>query len=308
LHAGVRLEIFTVIGEDRATGEEIARRLAGDVRGVTTLLNALAAMGLLAKQGEQYANTEMSKTFLVKGSPRYIGYILMHHHYLVESWSRLHEAVKSGSPVRERPHDNDEKRRESFLMGMFNLGMGLAPRVASHIDLKDRRHLLDLGAGPGTYAIHFCLANPELKATVYDLATTQPFALRAIEQFGLGERIDFVAGNYVDNNIEGTYDVAWLSHILHAEGPEECQGVIRKVVSVLEPGGLIFIHDFILDNSLDGPLFPALFSLNMLIGTRHGQSYAENQIMEMLDGAGVREIRRIPFQGPNDSGIIVGHV
>ncbi|MFH1673331.1 MAG: methyltransferase [Pseudomonadota bacterium] len=308
LHAGVRLEIFTVIGEDRVKGEEIARRLAGDVRGVTTLLNALAAMGLLAKQGEQYANTEMSKTFLVKGSPRYIGYILMHHHYLVESWSRLHESVKSGEPVRERPHDNDEKRRESFLMGMFNLAMGIAPRVVSQIDLKDRRHLLDLGGGPGTYAIHFCLANPELKATVYDLATTRPFALRTIEQFSLADRIDFTAGNYLENHIEGTYDVAWLSHILHGEGPEECQDIIRKVVAVLEPGGLILVHDFILDNALDGPLFPALFSLNMLLGTRHGQAYGENQIMEMLDGAGVREIRRIPFQGPNDSGIIVGHV
>jgi SAM-dependent methyltransferase len=308
LHAGVRLEVFTVIGEDRVKDEEIARRLAGDVRGVTTLLNALAAMGLLTKQGEQYANTEMSKTFLVKGSPRYIGYILMHHHFLVESWSRLHEAVKSGSPVRERPHDNDEKRRESFLMGMFNLAMGLAPRVVSQIDLKDRRHLLDLGGGPGTYAIHFCLANPELKATVYDLATTRPFALRTIEQFGLADRIDFMAGNYLENHIEGSYDVAWLSHILHGESPEECQDIIRKVVAVLEPGGLIFIHDFILDNTLDGPLFPALFSLNMLLGTRHGQAYGENQIMEMLDGVGVREIRRLSFQGPNDSGIIVGHV
>ncbi len=308
LHAGVRLEIFTVIGEDQVTGEEIARRLAGDVRGVTTLLNALAAMDLLTKQGEQYANTEMSKTFLVKGSPRYIGYILMHHHYLLESWSRLHEAVTSGSPVRERPHDDDEKRRESFLMGMFNLGMGLAPRVASQINLEGRHHLLDLGGGPGTYAIHFCLANPELKGTVYDLATTRPFALRTIEQFSLADRIDFMAGNYLENHIEGSYDVAWLSHILHGESPEECQDIIRKVVAVLEPGGLILIHDFILENTLDGPLFPALFSLNMLLGTRKGRSYAEKQIMEMLDGAGVREIRRISFQGPNDSGIIVGYV
>ncbi len=307
LHAGVRLEIFTVIGEDQITGDEIAQRLNGDLRGVKTLLNALAGMGLLAKQGDLYANTEAGKAFLVKDSAKYLGYILMHHHFLMESWSRLHEAVKSGSPVRERPHD-DEDRRESFLMGMFNLAMSLAPRVASQINLESRHRLLDLGGGPGTYAIHFCLANPELKATIYDLATTRPFAHRTIEQFGLANRIDFLAGNYLENDIDGTYDVAWLSHILHGEGPEECQDIIRKVVSVLKPGGLIFIHDFILDNTLDGPLFPALFSLNMLLGTRHGQSYAENQIMEMLAGAGVKEIRRIPFQGPNDSGIIVGHV
>jgi SAM-dependent methyltransferase len=307
LHAGVHLEIFTVIGEDRATGEKIARRLGGDVRSVKMLLNALAAMDLLAKEGDRYANTPLSKIFLIKGSPRYIGYILMHHHHLVPSWGRLHEAVKNGDPVRERVHD-DPQRRESFLMGMFNLAMEIAPRVSSQIALKGRRHLLDVGAGPGTYAIHFCLANPHLRATVYDLPTTRPFSLRTIERFGLSDRIDFMAGNYLEDDIRGTYDVAWLSHILHAEGPEDCESIIRKVVSVLEPGGLILIHDFILNNTHDGPLFPALFSLNMLLGTPCGQSYAENEIMEMLAGAGVQQIRRPPFQGPNDSGIIVGQV
>jgi hypothetical protein len=59
---------------------------------------------------------------------------------------------------------------------------------------------------------------------------------------------------------------------------------------------------------MDGPLFPAFFSLNMLLGTARGQSYSEKQIMDMLAGAGVREIRRAAFQGPNDSGVIIGIV
>lgn len=297
-----------MIGDDNVTGEEVAQRVDGDMRGVTMLLNALAAMGLLAKEGYRYTNTQASKSLLVEGSPQYIGYILMHHHFLVESWARLHEAVETGGPVRQRPH-NDERRRESFLMGMFNLAMGLAPRVVSQIDLKDRHHLLDLGGGPGTYAIHFCLADPRLKATVYDLSTTRPFALRTIEQFDLADRIDFMVGNYVEDDIiRGDYDVAWLSHILHAEGPDECQGIIRKTVSALKPGGLILIHDFILDDTLDRPLFPALFALNMLLGTPHGRAYSESQIKNMLAKAGAKEIHRIPFQSPNDSGIIAGHV
>jgi len=193
-------------------------------------------------------------------------------------------------------------------MGMFNLAMNLAPRLVTEIDLFNRRHLLDLGGGPGTYAIHFCLHNPQLKATVYDFATTRPFAEKTIEKFDLTDRIDFIAGNYLEEGIEGVYDVAWLSHILHGEGPEDCQRIIQKSVSVLEPRGMIIVHDFILDNTMDNPLFPALFSLNMLLGTSGGQSYSEEHITDMLAGAGVREIQRLPFQGPNDSGIIAGVV
>ena len=66
------------------------------------------------------------------------------------------------------------------------------------------------------------------------------------------------------------------------------------------------MHDFILDDTMDGPLFPAIFSLNMLLGTENGQSYSEKQIKNMLADAGVKDMQRIPIQVPNDSGIIIG--
>ena len=306
LHAGVKLGIFTLISDEYLSDEEIAGRMTGDVRGVTTLLNALTAMGLLVKENGRYGNTAASKSFLVKGARGYVGYMIMHHSHLVPAWAELSQAVKNGQPVRKRTLG--EKERESFLMGMFNLAMGIAPNLAKEIDLKDRRHLLDIGGGPGTYVIHFCLENPDLRGTVYDLPTTRPFALKTIERFELTERVGFQSGDYTKNTIEGTYDVAWLSHILHGEGPEQCKGMIKKAVRVLEPGGLILVHDFIMNQALDSPLFPALFSLNMLVNTKGGRSYSETQIKEMLTNAGVKDIRRLPFRGPNDSGIICGIV
>ncbi len=308
LHAAVKLDVFTAIGDDRLMGGDIARKLNGDERALIMLLNALTAMNLLVKTDDLYSNTPAALSFLSKNSPRYVGHMIMHHHHLVESWSRLDEAVTTGTPVRTRASFGGEDRRESFLMGMFNMAMNLAPKLVAKIDLSTRQHLLDLGGGPGTYAIHFCLHNPQLKATVYDLPTTRPFAQRTIGRFGLAGRVDFANGNYLEEEVRGSYDVAWLSQILHGEGPAACQEVIRKAVAALEPGGMILVHEFLLDNTMDGPLFPALFSLNMLLGTPDGQSYSEREIMDMLAGAGVKEIRRIPFRGPNDSGVISGTV
>jgi len=308
LHAAVKLDVFSQIADQQLTSKDIAQKLNGDKRGVTRLLNALTAMNLLEKADDRFSNTPASKCFLSKDSPEYIGHIIMHHHHLVDSWSKLAQAVKTGHPVRTRASYNSAEWRESFLMGMFNLAMNLAPRLVTEIDLFNRRHLLDLGGGPGTYAIHFCLHNPQLKATVYDLPASRPFAEKTIEKFDLTDRIDFIAGNYLEEGIEGVYDVAWLSHILHGEGPEDCQRIIQKTVSALEPRGMIVVHDFILDNTMESPLFPALFSLNMLLATSGGQSYSEEQITGMLAGAGVKEIQRLPFQGPNDSGIIAGVV
>jgi len=308
LHAGVKLDVFTIIGKDHLKGENVADKIKGDKRGVKMLLNALSAMDLLVKKEDVYSNTPLSLTFLSKDSSRYMGHIILHHHNLVESWTRLDIAVRSGRSVRHRATHTDKEERKNFLMGMFNLAMNLAPVLVPKVDISGRRHLLDLGGGPGTYAIYFCMNNPRLKATVYDLPTTRPFAEKTIAKFKLQDRIDFKDVNYLEEDIEGIYDVVWLSQILHGEGPEECRKIIGKAVSALEPGGVILIHDFILNDSMDGPLFPALFSLNMLLGTPSGQSYSERQIRDMLSNAGVREIRRIFFESPNDSGIITGIV
>jgi len=308
LHAGVRLDVFTIIDNDRFSSADVAQKLGADKRSVEMLLNALAAMELLNKSDNKFSNTPLSASYLVKGSPRYIGHIIMHHQHLVDSWAQLEAAILSGKPVRTRVSHEDDEKRESFLMGMFNIAMNLAPEIVPLVDLSDRRHLLDLGGGPGTYAIQFCLHNPELKATVYDLPTTRTFAEKTIAQFNLTSRIDFKDIDYLEEDIEGQYDVAWLSQILHGEGPEDCRKIIKKTAASLKPGGMILIHEFILDNTMDGPLFPALFALNMLLGTPAGQSYSEKQLKHMLSEAGVGELKRITFESPNDSGIIAGSV
>lgn len=307
LHAGVNLDVFTMMGDEPVGADTLAKKLSADQRALTMLLNALTAMGLLQKKGETYANTPISAAFLSKQSPRYIGYIIKHHYHLAESWFQLDRAVLTGRPVRTRASFSDEEWREAFLMGMFNMAMSVAPRIVRLIDLSGRRHLLDLGGGPGTYAIHFCQANPGLKATVYDLVTSRPFAEKTIAGYGLTDRIQFADGDYVaEKRIRGSYDVAWLSHILHAEGPQTCRQIIRRAAETLEAGGLLIVHEFVLNNQKDGPLFPTLFSLNMLVGTEGGQAYSEKEIMDMLAGAGLTDIKRIPFDSPNDSGLITG--
>jgi len=306
LHAAVKLDVFTVIGDGQLAASEISRQLDTTQRGLERLLDALVAMELLVKVDGHYANSASGQALLSKNSRQYIGHIIMHHHHLVESWSNLDQAVQSGMPIRNRSSFSKEEWRESFLLGMFNMAMGLAPQLVPQIDLSARKHLLDLGGGPGTYAIHFCLNNPGLRAAVYDLPTTRPFAEKIIQQFNLSDRIDFRDGNYLTDPIEGRYDAAWLSHILHGEGPEDCRMIIQKAVDALDPQGTIVIHEFILNNSMDGPLFPALFSLNMLLGTDAGQSYSEQQLTDMLLAAGVKNIRRIPLKSPNDSGLLVG--
>ncbi|MFO7604824.1 MAG: methyltransferase [Desulfurivibrionaceae bacterium] len=304
LHAGVKLELFTALADQELGAPELAAQLGASERGLEILLNALAAMDLLVKEGTLYHNSPLAETYLDRNKQNYVGHIIMHHHYLVEGWSRLDEAVKSGKPV-ETGAGDEELERESFQMGMFNLAHAIAPAISESIDLAGRRHLLDLGGGPGTHAVFFCLANPKLRATVFDRAATKPFAAKISRRYGVTDRVAFAAGDFHTDPFPGSYDVAWLSQILHSNTPIECEALIKKTAAVLEPGGLMLIHDFFLEEDMSGPLFPALFSINMLINN-YGRSYSEGETREMMQAAGLTDLKRLPFQGANDSAILAG--
>jgi SAM-dependent methyltransferase len=308
LQTAVKLDLFTILGDQKLSGAEVAKALAGDAHGVTTLLNAVAALGLVDKDDDRFSNTEAAKSLLVSSSLRYIGHLIRHHANLAEAWCRLEESVRTGKPVRQRSSGSSGETQADFLRGMHAQAMGIAPRTAESIDLGGRTRLLDLGGGPGTWAIHFAKANPTLTAVVFDLEGSRPYAERTISQFGLCGQVQFHGGDYTSDPLPGGFDVAWLSHILHAESPQTCRALIRKTVDSLAPEGLILVHEFILDPDGTRPLFPALFSLNMLIAAPGGRSYTETELTSMLADAGVRDLHLLDFVGPTESRILAGIV
>lgn len=327
LHAAVALDVFTPLESGPATARDLAPHLGCEPRALDMLLTAMCGLGLLTRQGDALALTDQSRAFLVRTRPGYQGHIIRHHMNLVESFGRMAQAVRTGSRVRGGAAWA-EADRQDFLLGMFNLAMGIAPRLVPQLDrllteaglpgMDGRARALDLGGGPGTYAIHFCLAYPGLSATVYDLPTTRPFAEATAGRFGLsyasdqeqgrgpGPRLSFAPGDYTKDAVPAGFDLAWLSHILHGEAPEVAAEIVRKAADGLKPGGVLLVHEFLLNDGRDGPEFPALFALNMLLGTDGGQSYTGGEICGMLAAAGLAKVARLDFRGPNDSGVVAG--
>jgi len=305
LHAAVALRLFTLLEGEGLPAPEVAASLGAPQRGVAPLLEALAAMGLLQRYGERYSDAPGVAALLSERSPGYIGFMILHHRQLVPSWHRLDEAVRTGAPVRTSA-SHDDASREAFLMGMFNNAMTGGPQIVADIDLTGRRRLLDLGGGPGTYALLFCQIYPALEAVVFDLPTSREFAEKTIRRFGLEGRVRFEPGDFLEDPLPGVFDVAWLSHILHGEGEAACRRLVAKAAAALEPGGLLLIHEFILDDDGVGPLHPALFSLNMLVGTPEGKAYREGELRAMMEVAGLKEVRRLSASGPSGSGVLAG--
>ena len=308
IHAAVHLDVFTPLSGGPMTVTELADRTGCVPQSLDRLLTALCAMGLLIRQGETCELPPFSRDHLCRGNPGYLGHIVEHHRHLMPGWSKLDESVRENRPTRHRSSvdTEDTGERESFLMGMYNIANAQAERSVPHIDLSGRSHLLDLGGATGAYAIHFCRRNPGLSATVFDLPTTRPFAERVIADSGMADRISFAGGDFTTEDLPGGFDVAWLSQILHGAGFDESANIVRKAAQSLVPGGLLLIQEFILDDNRSGPQHPALFDLNMLVGTPDGQSYTRQELAGFMRNAGLEDIRRLPLDLPQGCGIMAG--
>ena len=326
VQTGVRLDLFTLLDGPAQTGRALAAATGCNERGLAMLLTALTAAELLAVQkpdGETdtgpasfahcmdtlYTAPASTVQYMSRKSPEYLGFIIDHHYHLQPAWHQLGESVRLGKGMRVSSSDTEEAHeREAFLMGMFNIAVQQAENIARHLDLSGRKRLLDVGGGPGTYAVYFCRQNPDLQATIFDKPTSRPYAESIVNRYGLSSRIDFVGGDFDTGELPRGYDVAWISQILHGTSPEGAAEIVAKAARSLKPRGLLCIQEFMLDDNLEGPLFPALFSLNMLVGTDGGQAYTRSELMDMMHRAGVKDARQLQIQLPQGCAVLVGEM
>lgn len=297
----VELDLFSRLGSESLTAGELARRLGTDPRATELLLNALTAEEILQKQGGLYSNSPVAAEFLDSASPGYRGGTLRHSVHLCESWSALTDVVRTGKPAeRERT----EESGRDFILAMYHGGWESARIVAQKLDPAKTSKMLDLGGGPGSYAIAFCKSNPAMVATVYDMQFALQVAKEVIASHGLTERIELVAGDFLTDPVPGGYDLVLVSHILHSYGEEDCRLILRAATGALVPGGRLVVQDFMMQPDRIHPPSGALFAINMLVNTPEGRTYTVEEIKSWMEEFAIEEIREIEIAGR--STVLVG--
>jgi 2-polyprenyl-3-methyl-5-hydroxy-6-metoxy-1,4-benzoquinol methylase len=294
LMVAVDLGLFDLLEEPKSA-MEIAARLQADGRATGIFLNGLAALGLLVKGVDYFKNGELASRYLVQGGENYRGAIIKHmEHTWGRGWDDLKETVLVGHPPEVDPETwvdtrpkRDETEVKAFIWGMHAIARDLAPTVAAKLDLKAVRHLLDLGGGPATYAITFAQANPKLRATVFDLPMPLEIARENIAKNGLTDRVQTLAGNFLEDDIGTDYDFIWVSQILHSHDERQCKLIIAKAVAALSPGGRLAIQDFYLNPDGASPTGAAMFGVHMLAVTPRGRAYTYGEVAEWMQEAGL---------------------
>ena len=285
----LELELFTAVGDGAKTSADVSKIISSNVRATDRLMNVLCNMNLLEKENEKFSNTEFSSRYLVKNSPDYISN-LMHASNLWDSWSNLTEIIKEGKTIGRDAAKN--KWKENFIEAMHYRASREALKDLNNLDLTGVKSVLDLGGGSGAYAMQFIKQKPDIKATVFDLPDVIPLTLKYISANGFEGKINTIKGNYLYDDIGSGYDLIFLSAIIHSNSFEENKRLIKKCADALNANGQIVIQDYAMDEDRLTPEVGALFAINMLVNTKGGDTFTQEEIYSWLRDAGINDIKR----------------
>jgi tRNA A58 N-methylase Trm61 len=106
----------------------------------------------------------------------------------------------------------DRREAEDFTQMLFYLHQADAAALASHLDLSDRRAVLDVGGGSGVMSIALVNNNPHLTACILDIAPVCEIAARNVKRARLSRQIRALAGN-IRQSLPRGFDVVLFCDI-----------------------------------------------------------------------------------------------
>lgn len=299
-----QLRLFEALANGPLPADRLADAVGASELGVRHLADFLVAVGYLTEGAEGFSNApRATRWFTGRGDVDYTAGLL----WTAESWglmANLTSAVRQGAPektlwesMQERPHWGP-----IFSSYMQAFARHLGPDLLRRVVLPDgARRLLDLGGSHGLHSVGFCRKYPELESVIVDFpsALTQTEAMLARE--GLSSRVRVRPGDLLHGDWGTGYDAVLYLSVAHNQTASDNQRVLAHIGSVLRPGGLLVIHEYLTGTPLD--VYDAAFRLTLLVETAT-RTYSFEEFSTWLSSAGFEPPTRTDLE-PREKGTLL---
>ena len=291
LAAAAELDLWTALAPGPRSASELAGALSCDLRGLTALLDAVVALGLLEKEGLRYLLPAGLGDFLTDQGPHSVLAMCQHQAQCLRNWSQLARVVKTGRPADCLPSVRGQAgAQEAFIGAMHNISAPNADQVVRAVQPPEFKHLLDIGGASGTWTMAFLRACPEAQATLFDLPHVIPMAEKRLSAAGFAQRVRLVPGDFYKDSLPSGADLAWLGAIVHQNSRAQNRELFDKIREALVPGGRLAIRDIVMEENRTAPVAGALFAINMLVATPGGGTFTLAELRADLEAQGFGKV------------------
>jgi 2-polyprenyl-3-methyl-5-hydroxy-6-metoxy-1,4-benzoquinol methylase len=304
LGAAAAHSLFTHIEKGAGTAEELAKAADISVRGAQALLDAMVALQLVQVAEGKYVNSPEASFYLVEGKAAYLGtHAKMVFSPFGRSFLELPEVVRTGQSRFEQTADvMDNPFWEELVLAIVPLALPVTQALVEHLEFPKMNapKVLDIGGGSGIFSVALLGANETATATQIDWAAVNRISERFVGRHGVGDRFRTIDGSFKTTDLGEGYDVVIYSNVAHQESPEENTAMFARIKKSLEPGGVLVISDFVLnDDRTPNHPWTGIFHSFMLLQSKAGATWRQADYRSWLAKAGFDEIEFASTMSPS---------
>lgn len=254
VYAAAKLGIADMLADGPLSAGTLAERTGTLEKPLYRLLRALASLGVFAEDGDQLFSLTPTSDLLrrdVPGSLHALAVMCGEEQYV--AWGQLLYSLRTGRPAFEKVYQKpvfdflaeNPEQAAVFDRAMVSVHGRESAAIIDAYDFGKFKAITDIGGGNGSMLCEILTANPELRATLFDLPGPIGRAEANIEANGLTDRIHLVDGDFFESVPPGA-DAYLLRHIIH-DWDNDCSIRILQNVrrAIPEHGRLLILEGVI---------------------------------------------------------------
>ena len=299
-----KLGIPDLLKSGPKTAEELANATKMHAPSLYRVLRALASVGVVSSQGEQFALTPLSET-LVTDAPGSLRWFtvseLGQEHY--PAWGNLMQSVKTGDIAFDQFFGVDiwtyfQQNPEDaavFNDSMTGVTAAANEEIMTKYDFSGFKKVVDIGGGHGGLITSILKKNSHVRGVLFDAPQVIEGARPKIEAAGLADRCETVSGDFF-KSVPAGGDAYVMKWIIHDWDDQKAITILRNCRNEMRPNGKLILVDCVVPETNE-PHFSKFIDLNMLVMTG-GKERTKEEFEQLLADAGFKLLRVIPTDVP----------
>lgn len=281
--------------------DDLARQTQTSPYGVTVLLEAGMAMGMVEKEGEVFRPTRVA--YLMERDPLTRANMNFVADVCYRPAAHLDESIEKGTPaglselgdwptVYEGLSELDPQARRAWLEFDHFYSDDSFPRIIERVFASSPKKVLDVGGNTGKFALQLLSRSPDVHVTVADLPGQIASCKANIEEAGFGNRVRYHAFSILeaDAALPEGHDVIWMSQFLCCFSEEEILHILGVAQRALGPEGRLLITDNLWDRQKNevGELCLQATSLYFTcIANGNSRMYDSKTLLALIEASGL---------------------
>jgi len=249
-----RFGVADALAEGPATSSELALRLGAHQDALARLLEATLDIGLFTIDDDgRYRLTALGDLLRadVPGSLRRYA-LVSTEEWRWYAYCHLAHTLQTGEPGFVAVQGcrlwdylaSHPEAAASFEESLARIGAVRDQAIVAAVDFDRFSRVVDVGGGRGGFLRTLLAAHPHLQGVLFDLPSVVDGARETMQQAGIAERCDVIAGDFREAVPRGG-DAYLLSWILHDWDDVTAQGILRRCREAMDAGSTLLVAEMV---------------------------------------------------------------